>query len=40
VRPFEDPALERALEGSAEGSDYTVEGHDVTLRGHCPDCRS
>lgn len=40
VRPFEDPALERALEGSAEASDYTVEGHDVTLRGRCPDCRA
>ena len=40
VRPFEDPALEQALEGSADASDYTVEGHDVTLRGRCPDCRA
>ena len=40
VRPFEDAALEQALEGSADASDYTVEGHDVTLRGHCPDCRA
>ena len=40
VRPFEDPGLERALEGTASASDYTVEGHDVVLRGRCPDCRA
>ncbi len=40
VRPFEDPQLERVLEGTAMRSDYTVEGHDVVLRGHCPDCRA
>lgn len=40
VRPFEDPQLERVLEGTATRSDYTVEGHDVVLKGHCPDCRA
>lgn len=40
VHPFEDPALERALERAAGASDFTVEGHDVVLRGRCPDCRA
>lgn len=40
VSPFEDPGLERALEGTAARSDYTVVGHDVVLRGRCPDCRA
>ena len=40
VRPFEDPRLEDALEGTATRSDYTVVGHDVVLRGRCPDCRA
>jgi Fur family transcriptional regulator, ferric uptake regulator len=40
VSPFEDPRLERALEGTATRSDYTVVGHDVVLRGRCPDCRA
>jgi Fur family transcriptional regulator, ferric uptake regulator len=40
VSPFEDPGLERALEGTATRSDYTVVGHDVVLRGRCPDCRA
>jgi Fur family ferric uptake transcriptional regulator len=40
VRPFEDAGLERALEGTAHASDYTVEGHDVVLRGRCPGCRA
>ena len=40
VRPFEDPQLERVLEGTATRSDYTVEGHDVVLKGRCPDCRA
>jgi len=40
VRPFEDPGLERALEGTTRRSDYTVDGHDVVLRGRCPDCRA
>ena len=40
VSPFEDPGLERALEGTATHSDYTVVGHDVVLRGRCPGCRA
>ncbi|MEQ8833986.1 MAG: Fur family transcriptional regulator [Miltoncostaeaceae bacterium] len=40
VHPFEDPMLERAIEGAAGASDFTVEGHDVVLRGRCPDCRA
>lgn len=40
VSPFEDPGLERALEGTAARSDYSVVGHDVVLRGRCPDCRA
>jgi Fur family ferric uptake transcriptional regulator len=40
VSPFEDPGLERALEGTARRSDYTVDAHDVVLRGRCPDCRA
>lgn len=39
VHPFEDPALERALEHAGGVSQFTVEGHDVVLRGRCPDCR-
>jgi len=40
VRPFEDAGLERALEGTAERSEFTVAEHDVVLRGRCPDCRA
>jgi Fur family transcriptional regulator, ferric uptake regulator len=40
VSPFADPGLERALEGTAARSDYSVVGHDVVLRGRCPDCRA
>jgi Fur family transcriptional regulator, ferric uptake regulator len=39
VHPFEDDALEDALEGAAAASQFTVEGHDVVLRGRCADCR-
>jgi len=39
VEPFEDPALEAALEQIAGGRGYDVEGHDVVLRGACGDCR-
>jgi Fur family ferric uptake transcriptional regulator len=38
VEPFEDPALEAALERVAGGRGYTVGGHDVLLRGACGDC--
>jgi Fur family ferric uptake transcriptional regulator len=40
VEPFEDPALEAALERIAGGRGYSVEAHDVTLRGGCGDCRA
>lgn len=39
VEPFEDSALEAALERIAGGRGYNVEAHDVTLRGGCGDCR-
>ena len=39
VEPFEDPALEAALERIAGGRGYEVEAHDVVLRGACGDCR-
>lgn len=38
VTPFEDAALEQALDRVAEQVGYAVEGHDVVLRGACPDC--
>jgi Fur family ferric uptake transcriptional regulator len=39
VEPFEDPALESALERVAGGRGYSVAAHDVVLRGACEDCR-
>jgi Fur family ferric uptake transcriptional regulator len=39
VEPFEDTALEDALERVAGGRGYEVAGHDVVLRGACGDCR-
>jgi Fur family transcriptional regulator, ferric uptake regulator len=38
VSSFEDPALERAIDGVADRLDYRVDAHDVVLRGTCPDC--
>jgi Fur family ferric uptake transcriptional regulator len=35
---FEDPALERALEGIADRLGYASRGHDLVLRGTCPEC--
>lgn len=40
VEPFEDPALEKALERVAGGRGYEVAAHDVVLRGACGDCRT
>jgi Fur family ferric uptake transcriptional regulator len=40
VEPFEDPALERALERVAGGRGYAAAGHEVVLRGACGDCRT
>jgi Fur family ferric uptake transcriptional regulator len=36
---FEDPELERLIDGVADRLGYAVAGHDVVLRGACPDCR-
>ena len=40
VEPFEDRALEDAIERVAGGRGYDVAAHDVVLRGACTDCRS
>lgn len=40
VAPFEDPALERAIAGTARRARYAVDAHDVVLRGRCPECRA
>jgi Fur family ferric uptake transcriptional regulator len=40
VEPFEDTALEEALERVAGGRGYDVAAHDVILRGACGECRS
>jgi Fe2+ or Zn2+ uptake regulation protein len=38
--PFEDPALERAIDKLAARVPYSIEGHDVVLHGRCPDCQN
>jgi Fur family transcriptional regulator, ferric uptake regulator len=35
---FEDPELERLIDGLGARLGYEVGGHDVVLRGACPDC--
>jgi Fur family ferric uptake transcriptional regulator len=40
VRPFEDRALEEALERAASRAALEVDGHDVVLWGRCEDCRA
>jgi Fur family transcriptional regulator, ferric uptake regulator len=39
ILPFEDPALERAIDELAERVPYAIAGHDVVLHGRCPDCQ-
>jgi Fur family ferric uptake transcriptional regulator len=39
IMPFEDPALERALDKLATRVPYAIAGHDVVLHGRCPDCQ-
>lgn len=39
VEPFEDGALEQALERVAGGRGYEFAAHEVVLRGACGDCR-
>jgi Fur family ferric uptake transcriptional regulator len=38
VTPFEDPAVERAIDRLADRLEYRVGDHDVILRGICPRC--
>jgi len=38
VEPFEDPALESAIERVATGHGYAVGAHEVVLRGACVEC--
>jgi Fur family transcriptional regulator, ferric uptake regulator len=40
IMPFEDPALERAIDKLAERVPYAIAGHDVVLHGRCPDCQT
>jgi Fur family ferric uptake transcriptional regulator len=40
VLPFEDAALERALEAAAGRAKLEVDGHDVVLWGRCAACRA
>jgi Fur family ferric uptake transcriptional regulator len=36
--PFEDEALERAIDALGERLAASVDEHDVILKGRCPDC--
>jgi Fur family ferric uptake transcriptional regulator len=38
VVPFEDPALERAIDGLSKQVRFEVSDHDVVLRGLCDRC--
>lgn len=40
LEPFEDPELERLIDGVGARLGYEVGGHDIVLRGTCPDCAS
>jgi Fur family ferric uptake transcriptional regulator len=37
--PFDDPGLERAIDGLQDRLGVTVDSHDVLLRGFCGQCR-
>jgi hypothetical protein len=39
LEPFEDAALERAIQAVERGTGFDVATHDVVLRGACADCR-
>jgi Fur family ferric uptake transcriptional regulator len=39
IAPFEDPALEQAIERVSRGLSFAVDDHDVVLHGACGDCR-
>ncbi|HEY0317211.1 MAG TPA: Fur family transcriptional regulator [Solirubrobacterales bacterium] len=36
--PFEDPSLERAIEGLSDRMQFDITQHDVVLRGRCDRC--
>jgi Fur family ferric uptake transcriptional regulator len=38
LTPFEDPALERAIDGLAGRLGHRVQAHDVLIRGECGGC--
>ena len=38
--PFEDEALERAIESVGKRLAASVDEHDVVLKGQCPDCET
>jgi Fur family transcriptional regulator, ferric uptake regulator len=40
VAPFEDPALEQAIERVSRRLSFAVDDHDVVLHGACSDCRT
>lgn len=39
IAPFEDPALEQAIERVSRRLSFAVDDHDVVLHGACGDCR-
>jgi Fur family transcriptional regulator, ferric uptake regulator len=40
IAPFEDRALEQAIERISRTLSFSVAGHDVVLHGACRDCRA
>jgi len=40
IAPFEDPALEQAIERVSSRLSFAVDDHDVVLHGACGDCRA
>lgn len=38
VVPFEDPSLEKAIEGLTDRMQFEISEHDVVLRGRCDRC--
>ena len=40
LAPFEDRALERAIDAISRDAEFDVATHDVILRGRCPRCKA
>ncbi len=40
LAPFEDQALERAIDAVSRNADFEIATHDVVLRGRCPSCKT